>query len=124
MNKRIGAFCCLVLTWLKLDAGHCFSNQVMEFCPELNRYSQNTVQGNSLETIRNMVASGLGITVMPACASNPHPIDKLLKVVPFASPEPSRRVAIVWRKNFSRQPAIDVIKQAINKTNAAWMKPI
>ena len=124
MNKRIGAFCCLVLTWLKLDAGHCFSNQVMEFCPELSRYSQNTVQGNSLETIRNMVASGLGVTVMPACASNPHPIDKLLKVVPFASPEPSRRVAIVWRKNFSRQPAIDVIKQAINKTNVAWMKPI
>ncbi len=107
---------------LLLDSGHCFSNQVTEFCPELSRQSQNTVQGNSLETIRNMVASGLGITVMPACATNPYPGDKLLKVVSFTSPEPSRRIAIVWRKNFSRQKAINIIKQAIHKVKASWMK--
>ncbi len=109
---------------LLLDSGHCFSNQVTEFCPELSRHSQDTVQGNSLETIRNMVASGLGITVMPACATNPYPADKLLKSVSFASPEPSRRIAIVWRKSFSRQPAINVIKQAIHKVQAPWMKKI
>jgi len=109
---------------LLLDSGHCFSNQVIEFCPELSRHSQDTVQGNSLETIRNMVASGLGVTVMPACATNPYPEDKLLQVVPFASPEPSRRIAIVWRKSFSRQRAIDVIKQAMYKVKAPWMKKI
>ena len=109
---------------LLLDSGHCFSNQVTEFCPELSRHSQDTVQGNSLETIRNMVASGLGITVMPACATNPYPADKLLKAVAFSSPEPSRRIAIVWRKSFSRQRAINVIKQAILKVQASWMKKI
>lgn len=106
---------------LLLDSGHCFSNQVTEFCPELSRHSHDTVQGNSLETIRNMVASGLGVTVMPACATNPYPGDKLLQVVPFASPEPSRRIAIVWRKSFSRQRAIDVIKEAVLKVKASWM---
>jgi LysR family hydrogen peroxide-inducible transcriptional activator len=109
---------------LLLDSGHCFSNQVTEFCPELSRHSQDTVQGNSLETIRNMVATGLGVTVMPACATNPYPGDKLLQVVSFAPPEPSRRIAIVWRKSFSRQRTIDVIKQAINKVKAPWMKKI
>lgn len=109
---------------LLLDSGHCFSNQVTEFCPELSRQSQNTVQGNSLETIRNMVASGLGITVMPACATNPYPGDRLLQVVSFTSPEPTRRIAIVWRKSFSRQKAINVIKQAINKVKASWMRQI
>ena len=109
---------------LLLDSGHCFSNQVTEFCPELSRHSQDTVQGNSLETIRNMVASGLGITVMPACATNPYPGDKLLQVVSFSSPEPSRRIAIVWRKSFSRQSAIAIIKQAVLKVKAPWMKQI
>lgn len=109
---------------LLLDSGHCFSNQVTEFCPELSRHSQDTVQGNSLETIRNMVASGLGVTVMPACATNPYPGDKLLQVVSFKSPEPSRRIAIVWRKSFSRQSAIDVIKQAVLNVKAPWMKKI
>jgi len=109
---------------LLLDSGHCFSNQVTEFCPELSRHSHDTVQGNSLETIRNMVASGLGVTVMPACATNPYPGDKLLQVVPFASPEPSRRIAIVWRKSFSRQRAIDVIKEAVLKVKASWMMQI
>ncbi len=109
---------------LLLDSGHCFSNQVTEFCPELSRHSQNTVQGNSLETIRNMVASGLGITVMPACATNPHPADKLLKAVSFAPPEPSRRIALAWRKSYSRQPAINVIQQAIHKMHEPWMKKI
>jgi LysR family transcriptional regulator, hydrogen peroxide-inducible genes activator len=109
---------------LLLDSGHCFSNQVTEFCPELSRYSQDTVQGNSLETIRNMVASGLGVTVMPACATNPYPGDKLLQVVSFKSPEPSRRIALVWRKSFNRQGAIDVIKQAIINVKATWMQKI
>lgn len=109
---------------LLLDSGHCFSNQVTEFCPELSRHSQDTVQGNSLETIRNMVASGLGVTVMPACATNPYPSNKLLHVVSFTSPEPSRRIAIVWRKSFSRQHAIDVIKKAIHKVKVPWMKQI
>ncbi len=53
---------------LLLNTGHCFSNQVTQACPELSRKGE-VLQGNSLETIRNMVASNLGITVLPAMAT-------------------------------------------------------
>lgn len=58
-------------TMLLLGTGHCFRDQVLEVCPELSRYSQSsagiqkTFEGSSLETIRHMVASGIGITVLP-----------------------------------------------------------
>lgn len=100
---------------LLLDSGHCFSNQVAEACPELNRKGAEIQQGTSLETIRNMVASGLGITVMPASANSTRYRNRLLKVVPFAKPVPSRRIALAWRKSFARTEAIDALVQAISQ---------
>lgn len=98
---------------LLLDSGHCFSNQVAEACPELNRKGAEIQQGTSLETIRNMVASGLGITVMPASANSTRYRNRLLKIIPFAKPVPSRRIALAWRKSFARTEAIDALVQAI-----------
>lgn len=98
---------------LLLDSGHCFSNQVAEACPELNRKGADILQGTSLETIRNMVASGLGITVLPASANSARYRNRLLKVIPFAKPVPSRRIALTWRKSFARGQAIEVLAQAI-----------
>jgi LysR family hydrogen peroxide-inducible transcriptional activator len=98
---------------LLLDSGHCFSNQVAEACPELNRKGAEIQQGTSLETIRNMVASGLGITVLPASANSARYRSKLLKVIPFTHPAPSRRIALAWRKSFARGQAIEVLAQAI-----------
>jgi LysR family hydrogen peroxide-inducible transcriptional activator len=101
---------------LLLNSGHCFSNQVAEACPELNRKGAEIQQGTSLETIRNMVASGLGITVLPASANSQRYRSPLLKVVPFTKPAPSRRIALAWRKSFARSEAIDVLAAAIRKT--------
>jgi len=101
---------------LLLNSGHCFSNQVAEACPELNRKGAEMQQGTSLETIRNMVASGLGITVLPATANSQRYRSPLLKVVPFTKPAPSRRIALAWRKSFARNEAIDVLASAIRKT--------
>ncbi|MDO9012582.1 MAG: hydrogen peroxide-inducible genes activator [Gallionella sp.] len=98
---------------LLLDNGHCFSNQVAEACPELNRKGAEIQQGTSLETIRNMVASGLGITVLPASANSARYRSPLLKTIPFAKPAPSRRVALAWRKSFARTQAIDALTHAI-----------
>lgn len=97
---------------LLLNAGHCFSNQVVEACPELTRRGEPQ-QGNSLETIRNMVASGLGITVLPCSATGEKYRSKLLKVVPFAEPAPSRRVALAWRSSYGREKAIEALAGAI-----------
>jgi LysR family hydrogen peroxide-inducible transcriptional activator len=107
---------------LLLGTGHCFRDNVLEVCPELSRFSahaegmQKTFEGSSLETIRHMVASGIGITVMPA-SSVPEkaPRNSLIEYVPFKSPVPDRRVVLAWRKSFTRQPAIEALRRAILK---------
>lgn len=101
---------------LLLNSGHCFSNQVVEACPELNRKAGDPQQGNSLETIRNMVASGLGITVLPASANSEKYRSRLTQAIPFAEPAPARRIALAWRKSFARKQAIEVLAQAIIET--------
>lgn len=107
---------------LLLDSGHCFSNQVAEACPELNRKGTDIQQGTSFETIRNMVASGLGITVLPASANSARYRSKLLKVKPFTNPAPSRRIALAWRKSFARGQAIEVLAQAIAQAKISGIK--
>jgi LysR family hydrogen peroxide-inducible transcriptional activator len=107
---------------LLLDSGHCFSNQVAEACPELKRKGAEIQQGTSLETIRNMVASGLGITVLPATANSARYRSRLLQVVPFAQPAPSRRIALAWRKSFTRPQTIDALAQAIAQAKIGGIK--
>jgi LysR family hydrogen peroxide-inducible transcriptional activator len=109
---------------LLLDSGHCFSNQVAEACPDLNRKGADIQKGTSLETIRNMVASGLGITVLPASANSPRYRSKLLKIIPFAKPIPSRRIALAWRKSFARTQAIEVLIQAVASAKIVGVKKL
>ena len=77
------------------------------------------MQGNSLETIRNMVASNLGITVLPSTATIAKYENPLLKVIPFTKPVPTRRIAIAWRKSFVRTQAIEKLVEAIKQCNHA-----
>lgn len=98
---------------LLLNSGHCFSNQVVEACPDLTRKGGKVLQGNSLETVRNMVASGLGITVLPTSANKAKYRSELTRAIPFASPAPSRRIALAWRKSYARVQAIQVVAEAI-----------
>jgi len=107
-------------TMLLLGAGHCFRDQVLEVCPELSRFSphpagiQKTFEGSSLETIRHMVASGIGITVLPKTAiSQPATKDSLLAYIPFDPPSPERRVVLAWRKTFPRPTAIEAVRKAV-----------
>ncbi len=107
-------------TMLLLGAGHCFRDQVLEVCPEMSRFSTGgggiarTFEGSSLETIRHMVASGIGITVLPkASVPDPLPTDSMLRYLPFEDPAPSRRVVVAWRKSFTRQAAIEALRQAV-----------
>ena len=89
-----------------LGVGHCFRDQVLDACPELNRADSRVTRGNSLETVRNMVASGLGVSVLPRDAMTPKYHSTLVVPVPFARPIPARRVALAWRKSFPRLQAI------------------
>jgi len=96
-----------------LNVGHCFRDQVLDTCPELNRADAHVTRTNSLETVRNMVASGLGISVLPRDALTPKYHSRLVVPVPFAKPAPTRRIALAGRKSFPRGKAIDAIRDAI-----------
>jgi LysR family hydrogen peroxide-inducible transcriptional activator len=113
---------------LLLGSGHCFRDQVLKVCPALQRSAagsmQNTLEGSSLETIRHMVASGAGITVLP-CSSvaTATPERRLLAIRPFASPAPSRQVALAWRKSFPRPQAIEALRQAVLASHPDCVRP-
>ncbi len=101
---------------LLLGAGNCFREQVLEVCPQCRNVGglQRTLEGSSLETIRHMVATGLGVTVLPSSAADElEAQNPLIAVRPFAEPEPARRVALAWRVTYPRSGAVDVLRRAI-----------
>ena len=102
---------------LLLGPGNCFRDQVLDLCARADGESGaggQILEGSSLETIRHMVASGIGITVMPASSVDGiGKSDPLLRVRNFAEPQPSRRVGLVWRSSFPRHQAIDVVRQGL-----------
>jgi LysR family transcriptional regulator, hydrogen peroxide-inducible genes activator len=110
---------------LLLGTGHCFRDHVLGVCPELSRFSettdgmQRTFEGSSLETIRHMVAAGIGLTVMPLTSTTQGnaTASDLLRYVPFKSPAPDRRVVLAWRKSFPRMAAIKALVQSIEATD-------
>jgi LysR family hydrogen peroxide-inducible transcriptional activator len=98
-----------------LNVGHCFRDQVLDACPELNRSDAPITRTNSLETIRNMVASGLGVSVLPRDALTPKYHSRLVVAVPFTRPVPTRRIAMAYRKSFPRPAAIAAIRDAVQE---------
>ncbi|MBC7730392.1 MAG: LysR family transcriptional regulator [Bacteriovorax sp.] len=105
-------------TMLLLGTGHCFRDHVLEVCPEYARFSSNaegirkSFEGSSLETIKYMVASGMGVTVVPQL-SVPKDAQPHVKYVPFDKPAPTRRVVLAWRRTFTRYEAIAALRNAI-----------
>ena len=98
---------------LLLGEGHCFRDQVLEFC---NTSRTRAIEGGSLETIRQMVAGGVGVTVLPSTSINPNANDPLIRILELR-PAPSRRVGLAWRKSFPRPEAIEALRKAILATN-------
>ncbi len=105
-------------TMLLLGTGHCFRDHVLEVCPEFARFSSDaegirrSFEGSSLETIKHMVASGMGVTVVPQL-SVPREPSPHLAFVPFSEPVPTRRVVLAWRRSFTRYEAIAALRNAI-----------
>ena len=105
---------------LLLGAGHCFRDQVLKICPDCVRQStadgsmQQSLEGGSLETIRYMVAGGIGITVLPCTAAGADRFSqRLVSIRRFAGEAPTRVVALAWRKSFPRPKAIEALHQGI-----------
>ena len=121
-------------TMLLLGNGHCFRDHVLEVCPEFARFSSNpggiqkSFEGSSLETIKHMVAAGMGITLVPRLGvpkeallpavkgkKSAVPVEQpqYIKYLPFEGHIPSRRVVLAWRRSFTRYEAIAALRNAI-----------
>jgi len=115
---------------LLLGAGHCFRDQVLEFCPECYRSGkaqgelQQSMEGGSLETIRYMVASGLGVTVVPCSAAGADQFSqRLLTIRRIKGSAPSRRVALAWRRTFTRPEALEILARVVIENSPGCVSP-
>ena len=106
---------------LLLGEGHCFRDQVLEICHTVRARERSplakTVEGGSLETIRQMVAGGVGVTVLPATSTATGGAGDLIRILPFARPVPTRRVGMAWRRSFPRPEAIEALRKSILACN-------
>lgn len=89
-------------TLLLLEDGHCFRAQALAVCRMAAAPTADGFAATSLETLREMVAGGIGVTLLPALACAGRPADDAVALRPFADPAPSRRIGLVWRRNAAR----------------------
>jgi LysR family hydrogen peroxide-inducible transcriptional activator len=115
---------------LLLGSGHCFRDQVLEVCPDcMHRSSEHGavhgLEGGSLETIRYMVASGLGVTILPCSAAGAERFsERLLTIRRFDGEAPSRVVALAWRRSFPRPKAIDALSEAVAECEMSCVETV
>jgi LysR family hydrogen peroxide-inducible transcriptional activator len=119
-------------TMLLLGNGHCFRDHVLEVCPEFARFSSDaegirkSFEGSSLETIKHMVAAGMGVTVVPRLSvpkdgltstmKKKKNLDTYVRYLPIVEGDdapPTRRVVLAWRRSFTRYEAIAALRNAI-----------
>ena len=118
-------------TMLLLGNGHCFRDHVLEVCPEFARFSSDaegirkSFEGSSLETIKHMVAAGMGVTLVPRLSVSEDAMEAsqgkprkgartYVKYIPFAPGDvPYRRVVLAWRRSFTRYEAIAALRNAV-----------
>jgi LysR family hydrogen peroxide-inducible transcriptional activator len=103
-------------TLLLLEDGHCLRDQALDVCSGVGAHEKQDFRATSLETLRQMVATGAGITLLPALASRSgYGNSRDVVMRPFADPEPRRYVGAIWRKTTARRPAIDAVCDLIEK---------
>ena len=116
-------------TMLLLGNGHCFRDHVLEVCPEFARFSSDaegirkSFEGSSLETIKHMVAAGMGVTLVPRLSVPKGALDAKprrrqddeahVRYIPFDGDPPTRRVVLAWRRSFTRYEAIAALRNSI-----------
>jgi LysR family hydrogen peroxide-inducible transcriptional activator len=112
---------------LLLGEGDTLRELILKAFPHLNPAQETGAgvrtftQGATLETLRHMVASRLGITILPQTAAEaPLYAPNLLTTRPFASPAPKRSLALAWRVSFPRHKAIDLLRRAIQASSSAY----
>jgi LysR family hydrogen peroxide-inducible transcriptional activator len=103
-------------TLLLLEDGHCLRNQALDVCSGVNVHEKQDFRATSLETLRQMVATGAGLTLLPELASRSrYGTSRDVVLRPFADPQPRRYIGAIWRKTTARRPAIEAVCELIEK---------
>jgi len=101
-------------TLLLLEDGHCLRDQALDVCNRIDVHEKQDFRATSIETLRQMVASGAGLTLMPEFATRgSHATPKGLVFKPFVKPVPTRSIGAIWRKSSPRTVAIDAVARVI-----------
>lgn len=106
-------------TLLLLEDGHCLRDQALAVCSHTSAHEMQDFRATSLETLRQMVASGSGVTLLPLLASSgAYGSARGITIVPFAKPVPARHIGVLWRRASARTPAIEAVCDIIAETAA------
>jgi LysR family hydrogen peroxide-inducible transcriptional activator len=101
-------------TLLLLEDGHCLRDQALEICSSTHIHEKQDFRATSLETLRQMVAAGVGITLLPELACRgAYGNARGISIKPFARPVPTRTIGAVWRKSSARRDAIVALAKLI-----------
>jgi LysR family hydrogen peroxide-inducible transcriptional activator len=104
-------------TLLLLEDGHCLREQALDICARTDAQEKQDFRATSLETLRQMVASGGGITLLPQLASTgAYGNARGVVTIPFAHPAPARHIGALWRRTSARGAAIDAVCDVIAET--------
>lgn len=101
-------------TLLLLEDGHCLRDQALAVCHKANASESKNFRATSLETLRHMVAAGVGITLMPKLSCRPN--DGVC-YLPFTSPIPMRTIGLIWRESTAKRILLEHLVHHIKSTN-------
>ena len=101
-------------TLLLLEDGHCLRDQALDICSGTGVHEKQDFRATSLETLRQMVAAGVGITLLPELAGRgAYGAARGVTIKPFAKPVPTRTIGAVWRKSSARRAVILALAKQI-----------
>jgi len=98
---------------LLLEDGHCLRDQALEICQQAGARESDTVRAASLNTLVQMVAGGLGVTLLPATAVETEARGRGVAVRPFRAPAPSREIGLAWRRRSARAPELGLLGERL-----------
>jgi LysR family hydrogen peroxide-inducible transcriptional activator len=99
---------------LLLEEGHCLRGQALDVCFSAGAREQSGFQATSLETLRHMIGEGMGMTLMPELAINKRIFKAdAIRYIPFKSPQPTRRIGMLYRKNTYRESSYRALGEVI-----------
>ncbi len=109
---------------LLLEEGHCLRQHALEVCELAGAHERMDFHATSMETLRQMVATNAGLTLMPVLAVKP-PIPKTdnISIRPFSPPVPSRTIVLVWRKSSPLGPFLRQLAESLKVKPVSLLEP-